>query len=198
MKGINIRSLNTLILVIFGFIVPVAAGYYAKAVAGMESIKATIEFPQDAKKKNNPVIIDVAKFGGLKKAFQPRNIRIYATLKNNSQKPQRVGLALEGCRLPIDWHVTDYSWDENALAIREPLPIGKKFGAYLFATIPEEQFRQPLICKGRMKAIVPETGDMLASLPVTVVNSAAGSVSEFYKGEAKDIPIHDGAMHNNL
>jgi hypothetical protein len=198
MNGVSIRSWNTIILVIFGFVMPVSAGYYAKAVAGMESIKSTIEFPQDTKEENKPIIIDVAKFGGLKKIFQPRKIRIYASVKNNSQKPQRVGLALEDCPLPLNWHITDYTWDENARVIREPLPTGKRFGAYFFATIPEEQFRQPLICKGRIKVINPETGVMLASLTVTIVNSAIGPVTEFYKDGAQNIPIHDGAMHNNL
>lgn len=195
MKPIKSRRWITVSLVVLGFAMPVAAGFYGKSISGRESAKTSLEYP--AYEKPKPVLVDVAWFGGPKKAFQSGNLRIYASMKNNTQAPRRFGLSLEGCGLPITWHVNDYTWDEDATAVREPIPPGKKFGAYIFASVPDDRYGNPLICEGRLRAFDPDTGAELAAVPVKIINSAAGPVHEGHVGHADVEPMHDGAMHNH-
>ncbi len=179
-----------------------AGGYYSKNVSPLEGNKGALEFPANPKKKVQPAVIDVAKFGRLKRALQPWTFRIYASVKNKTKEPRRVGVVLEDCPLPVRWHVTDYTWDETVRAIREPLPPGKGFGVYLFADVPEEMRRRPVICDGRLQALDAETGAVLAALPLRIVNSAAGAGAGGGSGSrgtergARPADVPDGAMHS--
>jgi len=191
--------LRLFLFFLLGLGLPLAGGYYSKGVSSLESHKGSLEFPPDKKKKAKPAEIDVARFGWPKRVFQPWRVRVYISVANNSREPRRVGVALEGCDLPARWHVTDYTWDEASRALREPLRPGGKFGVYIFFTIPEEERDKPVICEGRIRAVDPTTGETLASLPLRLLNSAAGPVSPSPRrsggpgGEA----VPDGAIHNH-
>lgn len=194
MKPAGARLAAVMLLFVLGFGAPVAGGYYSKNVSSKEGNKGELMFPPDKKKGVKPAEIDVAKFGSLKRTLQPWTVRIYTSVNNKSKESRRVGVVLENCPVPAKWHVTDYTWDAETRAIREPLPPGKKFGVYIFVAIPEELRHRPVICDGRLKAVAPETGEVLATLPLRLLNSAAGPVS---KGGGDRSPIPDGYIHNH-
>lgn len=198
MQVLSRRLAATMVLFVLGFGIPVAGGYYAKNVSSKESNKGELAFPPDPKAK--PAEIDVARFGTPKKVLQPWSVRVYTAVVNKTKKPQRVGVFLQGCDLPARWHVTDYTWDETTHTVETPLPPGKKFGVYIFFNIPEEMRARPVICQGFLRAIDPDTGAVLASLPLKLKNSAAGpeprnsGISD-WKGDSTPPP--DGAIHNH-
>lgn len=201
MQLLRRRVAATALLFLFGLAIPLAGGYYSKNVSSKESNKGELAFPPDPDpKKKKPAEIDIAKFATPKKVVQPWSVRIYTAVVNKSKEPRRVGVTLEGCQLPARWHVTDYTWDEITHAIQEPLPPGKKFGVYIFFTIPEEMRTKPVICEGMLKALDPDTGKVLATLPVKLKNSAAGPApapGKGNRGSGDETPLPDGAIHNH-
>lgn len=197
------RWATFLLLFFLGLGLPLAGGLYSKSVSSRESNKGALEFPPDKKKKVQPAEIDVARFGWPKRVLQPWQVRVYTWVANKTGEPRPVGVALEGCPLPVRWHVTDYTWDYQSRVLRRPLPPEGKFGIYLFFSIPEEWRRRPVICDGRLLVVDPQTGKELASLPLRLLNSAAGPIGAdgprgLRRGgsgpEREGVP--DGAMHS--
>jgi len=182
-------------LLVLGIGLPVAAGLFSKGVSKAEGAKAVLRFPQTAKAPK-PAIVDLARFGALKETIQPWRIRVYVRVENAADRPYKVRVELDGCQLPISWYARDYTWNEARRALEKPLPPGKRFGIYLFVAVPKELRERSRLCDGVLRALDDDTGALLATIRLQIVNSSRGGLSpEVSKGHEGG-HHHDGALHN--
>ena len=129
----------------------------------------------DGKKGPQPVTIDIAKLGIVKRLVQPWVQRVSVTVDNKLREPRRLAVAVAGCD-GLRWrsHVYDVNWDASASAFRTPVPAGRSFSVSLVARIPPDLRRQPVICQGRIEARDAATGEVLAAAPLKILNARAG------------------------
>lgn len=189
------RWIVTVLLFGLGLGVPFAAGLYSKSTSKRDGSKAVLRFPAGAKAPE-PAVVDLGRLAGVKGTVQPWRVRLYARVHNASAEPRRVKIVLQDCPVPVEWYSRDYTWDEETRAIAEALPPGKKFGTYLFVQIPRDLRHRPVVCDGLLKALDPQSGELLASVPVRILNSGAGPVPGGVSKESMTGALPDGALHN--
>lgn len=182
-------------LLVLGIGLPVAAGLFSRGVSKGEGAKVVLRFPPSSN-NTSPAMVDIARFGIIKDALQRWRMRIYVRVENATQKPHKVRVTLDGCPLQIDWHARDYTWDDTRRALDEPLLPNQRFGIYLFTAIPEELRDQARLCDGVLRAFDDDTGELLATSRLQIINSSLGGqnpqASQGHEGEHH----HDGALHN--
>jgi hypothetical protein len=118
------------------------------------------------------VLIDLGQENWLKRLIQPRFVNLSThRLRNVGTKPYKVRLEMNLCDLEPEWETPEAAWDQATQSSTRYIYPGAAFNMDWYLDIPAEVMQQAVICRGQLKVVDTEAGDLLAVLPINIFNS---------------------------
>lgn len=118
------------------------------------------------------VLIDLGQESWLKLLIQPRYISLGThRLRNVGTKPYKIRLEMNLCDLEPEWETSEAAWDQATHASTRYIYPGASFNMGWYVDIPPEVMQQAVICRGNLKVLDAEAGNILTVLPINIFNS---------------------------
>lgn len=174
MKKINIKKVIIFAVVfILGVFIVVGEGVYKKALA-KESVSLGVTLPGDNVK---PIVYDIANEGIPKRLAQPGRISIAtghgaAGIVNKGKDPVSVQVKVSGIDGDVQLTSTDTSFDIETGKFNKAIQPGKELNISVLLDIPRSELNKKIISDGKVEFTDYESGKVLATLPVKVINSS--------------------------
>ncbi len=116
--------------------------------------------------------IDLGQENWLKRLIQPRFVNLSThRLRNVGTRPYKVRLEMNLCDLEPEWETPEAAWDQATQSTTRYINPGAAFNMDWYLNIPPEVMQQAVICRGHLKVLDAEAGDLLTVLPINIFNS---------------------------
>jgi len=174
-KKIKDVLILSVIFVLAVFLV-VGAGLYRKALS-KESMQLGVIIPS---KSTKPIVYDIAKQGIPKRLVQPGKISIAtghgaSGVINKGKEPVAVQVKTEGFSGNVQITSTDPSFVKQTGKFTKPIQPGKDLSLSVILDIPRNELNNNSVSNGNIQFTDYNTGKLLATLPVKIVNSNVSS-----------------------
>ncbi|MDP4145079.1 MAG: hypothetical protein Q8936_11460 [Bacillota bacterium] len=173
MKKINLKQIIIFTAAfILGVFIIVGEGAYKKVLA-KESVNLVLALPSD---KAKPIVYDIAKEGLPKRLAQPGSISIAAGhgaagVINKSKKPIALQIKVSGIQGNVQLTSTDPSFNIETGKFQKAIQPGKQISISVTLDIPRGELNKKTISEGRIEFIDYTNGNVIAALPLKVINS---------------------------
>lgn len=170
-KRIKQGIILSVIFVLAVFLV-VGEGLYRKALS-KESIQLGVIIPS---KSTKPIVYDIANEGIPKRLVQPGKISIAtghgaSGVINKGKEPVAVQVKAEGFSGNVQITSTDPSFVKQTGKFTNPIQPGKDLSLSIILDIPRSELNNKSVNNGNIQFTDYNTGKLLATLPVKVINS---------------------------
>lgn len=176
-KKINIKKgIIFVAAFILGVLIIVGQGSYKKTLA-KESVQLGVNLLGDSVK---PIVYDIQNQGIPKSLVQPGRISIAtghgaSGVVNKGKEPVLVQVNVTGISGDVQLTSTDISFEPQTGKFKKAIEPGKELNISLLLDIPRSELKKNVISDGKVEFTDYESGKILATLPLKIINSSVNN-----------------------